>query len=117
MGRLALVIIAALQSVEHGVAQDYPTKPIRMLVGFPAGSSLDTIARYTTGAESDAARTRARAFRQARYFQARYRIDDPGRYFTPPSRSSLVSPPVTTSLISCVFYRILGMIGQVYRRE
>ena len=55
MARLALVLAAALQSVSigTGLAQDYPTKPIRMLVGFPAGSSLDSAARVISGKLSE----------------------------------------------------------------
>lgn len=55
MARLALVIVAALSSVSNGtgLAQDYPTKPIRMLVGFPAGSSLDSAARVISGKLSE----------------------------------------------------------------
>ena len=53
MGRLALVITAALPSIAAGMAQDYPTKPIRMLVGFPAGSSLDSAARVVSGKLSE----------------------------------------------------------------
>ena len=53
MGRLALVITVALQSVAYGMAQNYPTKPIRMLVGFPVGSSLDSAARVLSGKLSE----------------------------------------------------------------
>jgi tripartite-type tricarboxylate transporter receptor subunit TctC len=34
-------------------AQSYPTKPIRLLVGFPAGASLDLAARIVSGKLSD----------------------------------------------------------------
>jgi len=55
MARLALVSVAALQTIATGMAQeqDYPTKPIRMLVGFPAGSLLDSAARVVSGKLSE----------------------------------------------------------------
>lgn len=41
-----LVAIAALVAVSHAAAQDrYPGKPIRLLVGFPAGSTADVAGR------------------------------------------------------------------------
>ena len=45
MSRL-LVAMAAIVAVCHAAAQDrYPEKPIRLLVGFPAGSTPDVAAR------------------------------------------------------------------------
>jgi tripartite-type tricarboxylate transporter receptor subunit TctC len=41
---LALCAIAALCATTAG-AQAYPTKPIRMVVGYPAGSGIDNVAR------------------------------------------------------------------------
>ena len=49
------LFIAAWWSVSAGAAdaQGYPAKPLRMLVGFPAGSSLDTAARIVGGKLSE----------------------------------------------------------------
>ena len=41
--RLALALLAALSIAAF--AQDYPTKPIRMLVGYPPGGAVDVVAR------------------------------------------------------------------------
>jgi hypothetical protein len=38
------IAVAALQDFAHG-QQEYPTKPIRLIVGFPAGSQMDIVAR------------------------------------------------------------------------
>ena len=53
--RFAVPMLAAWWSVPAGaaVAQGYPAKPMRMLVGFPAGSSLDTAARIVAGKLSE----------------------------------------------------------------
>ena len=37
--------LTLLYAGTHVAAQDYPTKPIRMLVGFPPGGGVDTLAR------------------------------------------------------------------------
>lgn len=41
--------IPAAQGLPTNPVQEYPSKPIRLLVGFPAGSSLDTAARVVSG--------------------------------------------------------------------
>ena len=41
----ALLISALCLPAAHGVAQDYPTKPITMIVPFPPGGGNDTLAR------------------------------------------------------------------------
>lgn len=40
-------------SMSAALAQQYPTKPLRMLVGFPPGSSLDSAARIVSGKLSE----------------------------------------------------------------
>jgi tripartite-type tricarboxylate transporter receptor subunit TctC len=37
--------IASLWPVAHAVAADWPDKPLRMFVGYPAGSGIDSVAR------------------------------------------------------------------------
>ncbi len=49
--RLACVCLGAfvfLNAAHSAVAQDYPVRPIRMIVPFPAGSAPDSIARIVT---------------------------------------------------------------------
>ncbi len=49
--RLAYVCLGAfvfLNAAHSAVAQDYPVRPIRMIVPFPAGSAPDSIARIVT---------------------------------------------------------------------
>lgn len=43
-----LALIAGLCVNAPGIAQTYPSKPIRMLVAFPAGGSADIVARQVT---------------------------------------------------------------------
>jgi tripartite-type tricarboxylate transporter receptor subunit TctC len=43
----------ALLASQSATAADFPTKPIRLLVGFPAGSAPDIIARYVTAPMAD----------------------------------------------------------------
>ncbi|HYP82599.1 tripartite tricarboxylate transporter substrate binding protein [Variovorax sp.] len=42
---ITLAAAAALAAAPLASAQDYPAKPIRFVVGFPAGSSIDTVSR------------------------------------------------------------------------
>jgi tripartite-type tricarboxylate transporter receptor subunit TctC len=51
-GALVLCLIGML-SVSIACSQPYPAKPIRLLVGFPAGSSLDSAARIVAAKLSD----------------------------------------------------------------
>lgn len=51
-GGLVLYLIALLPATDT-CAQPYPAKPIRLLVGFPAGSSLDIAARIVGGRLSE----------------------------------------------------------------
>lgn len=55
LSRFAVPMLVAWWSISAGpaVAQGYPAKPMRMLVGFPAGSSLDSAARIVAGKLSE----------------------------------------------------------------
>ena len=48
--QLALAIIATLWMAAGVAAEDYPTKPVRLLVGFSPGSATDIIARVVAAA-------------------------------------------------------------------
>src|SRR4051812_836615 len=43
--RLATLVAAAIAIVTPALAQDYPTRPVTFVVGFPPGSASDTVAR------------------------------------------------------------------------
>src|SRR3954466_15105935 len=43
--RLRLVLLALLLAVSPAAAQDWPQKPVRIIVPFPAGGSNDTLCR------------------------------------------------------------------------
>jgi tripartite-type tricarboxylate transporter receptor subunit TctC len=45
MSRLLTAITLAVLSVSTALAQDYPNRPLRMIVPFPAGGGVDTMAR------------------------------------------------------------------------
>ena len=49
---ILLLTLAAIAPVERAPAQDYPTKPVRMIVPFPPSSGLDVIARLLAPALS-----------------------------------------------------------------
>src|SRR5687767_5816208 len=55
MGILRAVVIAACALAPAlSVAQSYPTKPVRMIVGFPPGGSTDIMARLISPGLSEA---------------------------------------------------------------
>ena len=43
---LLLALLAGSLSAGHAFAQDYPSKPVRLIVPFPAGGSSDVVARF-----------------------------------------------------------------------
>ena len=45
MNRLLIAFCATLLSATSAIAQTYPAKPVKLLVGFPAGGGLDVLAR------------------------------------------------------------------------
>jgi tripartite-type tricarboxylate transporter receptor subunit TctC len=50
---LAAWLVAVAMAPPHALAQTYPTRPIRMLIGFPAGSSSDIVGRVVATKLSD----------------------------------------------------------------
>jgi tripartite-type tricarboxylate transporter receptor subunit TctC len=42
---MALALTALSFAAALARAEDYPTRPVRLIVGFPAGSGPDTVAR------------------------------------------------------------------------
>ena len=48
--QLALAMVAALCIAAGAAAEDYPAKPVRLLVGFSPGSATDIIARIVAAA-------------------------------------------------------------------
>ena len=60
----ALTLVAALMlGLTSASAQDYPTRPITMIVPFPAGGPTDTVARVTAQEMSNAGCRPRGAFR------------------------------------------------------
>ncbi|HZE53218.1 MAG TPA: tripartite tricarboxylate transporter substrate binding protein, partial [Bradyrhizobium sp.] len=45
MGLVALGLCAFTSPIGDALALDYPTRPVRFIVGYPAGGSTDIIAR------------------------------------------------------------------------
>lgn len=54
MMRIALFFIAALVTATQAVAQDWPTKPVKFIVPFPPGGSVDPLARLAGAKLGDA---------------------------------------------------------------
>ena len=48
-GSAATALLIAGAVVPHAAAQSYPTKPVRVVIGYPAGSGNDVIARLVLG--------------------------------------------------------------------
>jgi tripartite-type tricarboxylate transporter receptor subunit TctC len=56
LGFCCALIVGQLSAQTIAHAEDYPTRPIRILVGFPAGSGADIVARYFASKMQEAAR-------------------------------------------------------------
>src|SRR5262245_40180124 len=56
MNRILVALCAALAWVASVPAQDYPSKPVRILVGFPPGGATDLVARILQPRLADAFR-------------------------------------------------------------
>ena len=52
--RIAVVLLATIFLSEGVFAQEYPSRPVRMLVGYPPGGGMDTIARVVAPKLSEA---------------------------------------------------------------
>ena len=53
MSRLLMAIALAVLSVSTALAQDYPSRPLRIIVPFPAGGGVDTMARILANKMTD----------------------------------------------------------------
>ena len=52
--RLYLAAVAVVTMITAATAADYPTRPIRMIVPYPAGGATDVVARIVAAKMSDA---------------------------------------------------------------
>jgi tripartite-type tricarboxylate transporter receptor subunit TctC len=43
---VSVALLLALASAEMAFAQSYPTRPVNMIVPFPAGRAADTLAQF-----------------------------------------------------------------------
>ena len=53
LARWLVLVYAVSMGATHGLAQNYPSKPVRLIVPFSAGSGSDVIARVTAGGLAD----------------------------------------------------------------